>query len=62
MVNIFISTQRHKDAESNISHFLNFSFSHFLNFSFSQFLNFSKKESFIRHTDIDAGLIVIDVL
>lgn len=48
MVNIFISTQRHKDAESKISHFLNFSI--------------SKKESFIRHTDIDAGLIVIDVL
>ena len=51
MVNIFISTQRHKDAESKS-----------LIFSFSHFLNFSKKESFIRHTDIDAGLIVIDVL
>ena len=50
MVNNFISTQRHKDAESNISHFLNFSISQ------------SQEESFIRHTDIDAGLIVIDVL
>ncbi len=48
-----ISLLVHRDTKTQSQ---NLSFSHFLNFSIS------KKESFIRHTDIDAGLIVIDVL
>ena len=57
-----ISLLVHRDTKTQSQKSLIFSISQFLIFSFSQFLNFSKKESFIRHTDIDAGLIVIDVL
>ena len=51
-----ISLLVHRDTKTQSQISLIFSFSQFLNFSIS------KKESFIRHTDIDAGLIVIDVL